>query len=157
MCCKKHCHIARSSEVHQLKNDTDKLSLCYRGGRKGHLHTKCKFKFATCHIFGKIGHIKPVCHSRNSSRLQRSSTSIFHHPSTISSPRPTTSSPCSSDTSNRQLSDSSIRHHLSRSSAAHSSVKQLEKSGLQVEYALFTVPSGTRVLCMPLLLLTINH
>ena len=116
-----------SSKVHQLKNDTDKLSLCYRCGRKGHSHTKCKFKSATCHFCGKIGHIKPVCRSRNSSRLQRSSTSISHHPSTISSPR-------SSDRWNRQSPDSSIRHRLSRSSAAHSSVKQVEESGPQEEF-----------------------
>ena len=65
-------------------------------------------------------------------------------PSTVLPPRPTTSSPRSSDTSNCPSSDSSIRHHLSRSSAAHSSVKQVEESGPQEEYALFSVPSGTR-------------
>lgn len=38
--------------------------LCDRCGRGKHSRDQCKFKTATCHLCGKVGHISPVCRSK---------------------------------------------------------------------------------------------
>ena len=38
--------------------------LCTRCGRGRHTREQCKFKQATCHTCGKVGHISPVCRSK---------------------------------------------------------------------------------------------
>ena len=37
---------------------------CGRCGRGNHDKQECKFKTATCHKCGKVGHITPVCRSK---------------------------------------------------------------------------------------------
>ena len=51
-----------SSNVNGKSPDTKKLP-CYRCGRN-HPGVPCKFKEATCHRCGKVGHIAPVCRSK---------------------------------------------------------------------------------------------
>ena len=40
---------------------------CSRCSRGNHAPSECKFKTATCHKCGKVGHIAPVCHSGSKS------------------------------------------------------------------------------------------
>ncbi len=37
---------------------------CFRCGRSNHDEVNCKFRDATCHRCGKVGHIAPVCRSK---------------------------------------------------------------------------------------------
>ena len=48
--------------------------MCDRCGRGNHDKRDCKFKGATCHNCGKVGHIAPVCRSKPSRRPPRSTT-----------------------------------------------------------------------------------
>ena len=50
-----------------VTHDIGKLTstrTCFRCGKGSHPPTKCKFKEAKYHQCGKVGHIKPVCHSK---------------------------------------------------------------------------------------------
>ena len=46
--------------------------ICDRCGRGNHNNRDCKFKGATCHNCGKVGHIAPVCRSKPSRRPPKS-------------------------------------------------------------------------------------
>ena len=49
--------------------------LCPRCGRGKHSRDQCKFKHATCHTCGNVGHISPVCWSKKAVSSKQSSHS----------------------------------------------------------------------------------
>ena len=70
-------HVAESSNVHRLQTNTKNYegdnakTACYRCGRK-HSPDVCWFKNETCNLYGKTGHIKPVCKSSNQPQSEMS-------------------------------------------------------------------------------------
>ena len=48
--------------------------MCFRCGKGSHPLAKCKFKEAKCHQCGKVGHIKPVRHSRPMDKANQTPT-----------------------------------------------------------------------------------
>ena len=47
---------------------------CCRCGRGNHSKHECKFRNATCHKWGKVGHIAPVCRSKTSGKSPKAPT-----------------------------------------------------------------------------------
>ena len=59
----KEIHQVAPPQQHSQKGDLSR----YRYGKKGHTAAKCRFKNATCHLCGKVGHLKAVCRSGEAS------------------------------------------------------------------------------------------
>ena len=55
---------SRSTPVLVVDVPTLVAKLCGRCGRGKHSPAECKFKSATCHKCGKVGHIAPACRSK---------------------------------------------------------------------------------------------